>query len=156
MIGAVPTPERAEGGESIGHHYSSSAGKETNVDSNATGALREFREAFYRCMQRRGDALFDLADAILTAGRFSSSPHLSLAPVHRRGWASLYAALREGEVDKEDMRELLARYPLACPRSSYLATMFSDHQETGRAEVCEAWLEQRWETSFRRSSQART
>ena len=36
-------------------------------------------------------------------------PHLSIAPVHRRGWGSLYAALRERTVDEEALPELLAR-----------------------------------------------
>jgi hypothetical protein len=38
---------------------------------------------------RRGDALFDLCDALLTAGSVPSPAHLSLQPVHRRGWGSL-------------------------------------------------------------------
>ena len=47
---------------------------------------------------RAGEALSDLLDALLTAGAVPSPVHLSLAPVHRRGWGSLYAALARGEV----------------------------------------------------------
>jgi hypothetical protein len=54
-----------------------------------TLALRGFRKAFYGCLQRRVDALFELADAILTAGAVPSPPYLSLASVHRRGWGSI-------------------------------------------------------------------
>lgn len=47
---------------------------------------------------------------MLSAGGASpSSPvHLSLAAVHRRGWCSLYAALSEGRINAESLRDLLA------------------------------------------------
>jgi hypothetical protein len=48
-------------------------------------SLRAFRDSFYRCLDRRADALFELTDAILTAGSVPSPVHLSLATVHRRG-----------------------------------------------------------------------
>jgi DDE superfamily endonuclease len=70
--------------------------------------LREFREAFYACMRRRSDALFELSDAILTAGNVQSPAHLSLEGVHRRGWGSVYAALSKGRIDAEAFRGLLA------------------------------------------------
>jgi hypothetical protein len=37
---------------------------------------------------------------------------LSLQPLHRRGWGSLYAALDRGRIDAEALRRLLARHPL--------------------------------------------
>ena len=58
-------------------------------------------------MDRRADALYELTDAILTAGTVPSPPHLSLVPIHRRGWGSLYAALSKGSIDLEALRELL-------------------------------------------------
>jgi DDE superfamily endonuclease len=77
-------------------------------------ALRAFRRSFYECSHRRSDALFELADAILTADGAAPSPaHLSLQASHRRGWGSLYAALDRGRIDEEALRKLLARYPLA-------------------------------------------
>ncbi len=78
----------------------------TPADSSRN--LRAFRENFYRCASLRADALFELMDAILTSGTVSSPPHLSLAPVHRRGWCSLYAALSQGHIDAESVRDLLA------------------------------------------------
>jgi hypothetical protein len=52
--------------------------------------LRAFRNSLYRCLERRADALFELADAMLTAAGTVPSPvHLSLVPAHRRGWGSL-------------------------------------------------------------------
>jgi DDE superfamily endonuclease len=77
-------------------------------------ALCAFRRSFYQCLHRRGDALFELADAILAADGAAPSPaHLSLQASHRRGWGSLYAALDRGRIDNEALRKLLARHPLA-------------------------------------------
>jgi hypothetical protein len=77
-------------------------------------ALRSFRRSFYKSLYRRADALFELADAILAADGAAPSPvHLSLHASHRRGWGSLYAALRRGRIDDEALRKLLARHPLA-------------------------------------------
>jgi hypothetical protein len=77
-------------------------------------ALRAFRRSFYECLHRRRDALFELADAILSADGGAPSPaHLSLQTSHRRGWGSLYAALDRGQIDAEVLRDLLVRHPLA-------------------------------------------
>jgi hypothetical protein len=76
-------------------------------------ALRAFRRSLYECLHRRGDALFELADAILSADAFPSPVHLSLQASHRRSWGSLYAALDRGRIDAEALRDLLARHPLA-------------------------------------------
>jgi hypothetical protein len=70
--------------------------------------LRVFRDRFYADLGRRADALFELRDAILTAGRVPSPPHLSLMSVHRRCWGSLYAALSKGRIDSEALRDLLS------------------------------------------------
>ena len=73
--------------------------------------VARFRMALYTAFGRRRDALFDLVDALLTAGRPPSLVHLCLAPVHRRGWGSLYAALRRGQVDADAVRALLLNQP---------------------------------------------
>jgi hypothetical protein len=77
-------------------------------------ALHACRHSLYGCLHRRADALFELTDALLCAEAIPSPVHLSLQASHRRGWGSLYAALRRGRVDAEALRELLAHYyPLA-------------------------------------------
>jgi DDE superfamily endonuclease len=73
-------------------------------------SLRAFRNSLYRCFDRRADALFELTDALLTAGTVPSPVHLSLASAHRRGWGSLYAALSRGRIEEGLLRELLARH----------------------------------------------
>ena len=47
-----------------------------------------FRSELHACFPRRADALFGLGDALLGAQAVPSLPHLSLEPVHRRGWAA--------------------------------------------------------------------
>jgi len=77
-------------------------------------ALHNFRRSFYECLHCRSDALFELADAILSADAAAPSPvHLSLQPAHRRRWGSFYAALARGSIDAEVLRDLLVRHPLA-------------------------------------------
>ena len=73
-------------------------------------ALRAFRIALHGCFQRRADALFELVDALLTAGPVASLPHLSLQAAHHRGWGSLYDALGEGAVDAAALQLLLRRH----------------------------------------------
>jgi hypothetical protein len=77
-------------------------------------ALHSFRRSLYECFCRRGDALFELTDAILAADGTAPSPaHLSLQASHRRGWGSLYAALDRGRIDAEALRRLLVCHQLA-------------------------------------------
>lgn len=85
--------------------------------AGASGDLARFREEFYRCLTRRADALFDLADAVLCGeGPVRSLAELSLVAEHRRSHGSLYAALARGQVDDERLRQALAG--LALPRAA--------------------------------------
>jgi hypothetical protein len=61
----------------------------------------------HACFPRRADALLELGDALLCAQAVPSLPHLSLEPVHQRGWGSTYAALARGRIDAERLRDLL-------------------------------------------------
>jgi hypothetical protein len=85
--------------------------------SAALDALRRFRLSLYECFDRRTDALFELTDALLTAGVVHSPVHLSLEASHRRGWGSLYAALSQGHIDEDAVRQLVAHRPLAEDRT---------------------------------------
>ena len=70
--------------------------------------LGSFRTELHACFPRRADALFELGDALLCAQTaLPSLPHLSLEPVHQRGWGSVYAALACGRIDAERLRDLL-------------------------------------------------
>src|SRR5215207_9693793 len=75
----------------------------------ALTALRTFRTALHACFTRRRDALFELADALLTGSPVTAPVDLSLVPVHRRGWGSLYAGLGRGRIDTGLLQGLVAR-----------------------------------------------
>ena len=82
------------------------------LDPLTLNTLRQFRAGVYDCFGARRDALFELLDAATVAGLVPSLAYLSLPPVHRRGWGSLYDALAAGDIDAPALRELVARYPL--------------------------------------------
>jgi hypothetical protein len=78
------------------------------LSSPALHSLASFRSRFYACLGVRRDALFELADAVLTQSGVASLVLLSLMPVHRRSWGSLYDALAVGSVDVAALHHLLA------------------------------------------------
>jgi hypothetical protein len=83
----------------------------------AFGTLSRFRAEFYECLSGRGDALFDLTDALLcTDGPVKTLVDLALAPEHRRGHGSLYGGLNHGRIDVARLRRTLAGLPL--PRAA--------------------------------------
>ena len=55
-----------------------------NIGVNSVEPLRVLRNRFYACLGQWSGALFERCDAILTAVRVPSPPHLSLVSVHRR------------------------------------------------------------------------
>lgn len=59
--------------------------------------LRDFRHHVYRLLGKGRDALFDLMDAVLVSRSVSSFAELSLSPVFRRRWSSLYESLQDSE-----------------------------------------------------------
>jgi len=77
------------------------------------GVLAGFRGEFYRCLPARGDALFELCDAVLcAAGPVRDLARLSLVPEFRRGHGALYDALGCGRVDFGRLRLAVAGLPL--------------------------------------------
>jgi hypothetical protein len=79
--------------------------------------LSRFRRDFYGCLTGRGDALFELADAVLcTDGPVHSLVGLSSAPEHCRGHGGLYDAVNHGVLAVGRLRRSLAGVPL--PRAT--------------------------------------
>jgi hypothetical protein len=75
--------------------------------------LSGFRADLYECLTARGDALFELADAVLCAdGQVRSLAGLTLAPEHRRGHGALYDGLNSGRIEISRLRMNLAGLPL--------------------------------------------
>ncbi len=63
-------------------------------------SLIEFRQAIYdQGFTRAKDAQFELLDALLLGQPIRSFPELSLLPVFRRKWPSIYAAIKDGRQD---------------------------------------------------------
>jgi DDE superfamily endonuclease len=75
--------------------------------------LSRFRGAFYDCLTRRADALFEVTDAVLCAeGPVSTLVGLTLTAEHRRGHGALYDGLASGRIEIERLRWSLASLPL--------------------------------------------
>ena len=105
---------------------------------NEYTTLTNFRQEAYRCFTACGDALFDVADALLTDPLAKSVAELSLAPSFTRRWPSLYAALADGRIHQDHLRTLFARYlPQHRPNQRLLlaldvSTMLRPASPTGR------------------------
>ena len=80
--------------------------------AGAAAGLAGFRGELYRCLTRRGDALFCLADAVLCGPRVSDLARLSLVPEFGRSHGALYDALNEGRVEFGRLRAAVAGLPL--------------------------------------------
>jgi len=82
-------------------------------DSNLnSGGVFRGKVTLCACFSKRTDALFELSDAVITGGPQPSPVHLSLQHRYRRGWGSLYAALRHRRIDPEHLRTTLSNHPL--------------------------------------------
>ena len=94
----------------------SEAGVEPHGEDDQVRArdrLAAFRGELYACFTARGDALFELADAVLCAeGPVKTLVGLSLVPEHQRGHGALYDAVNCGRVAVARLRRALAGLPL--------------------------------------------
>jgi hypothetical protein len=69
--------------------------------------LEVYRHNLYHgCFTRAADALFDLADALLTDVVARSLVELSQAASFRRRWPSLYEALEDGQINRDALMRL--------------------------------------------------
>lgn len=68
--------------------------------------LQAFRQSAYDCLGQAHDALFELMDAVLLTPKAASLAQLSLSPVFRRQWPSVYAALRDGKPERQALMQL--------------------------------------------------
>lgn len=70
--------------------------------------LIEFRHGLYTCFTQAQDALFEACDALLSQSTAQTFAELSLAACWRRRWPSLYAAFRDGVIDRSNLRRTFA------------------------------------------------
>lgn len=79
----------------------------------ARDRLAGFRGELYRCLGKRPDALFELADGVLCKqDRVHMLAELSLEPECRRGHGAVYDAINAGRVQVAQLRRALAGLPL--------------------------------------------
>ena len=72
--------------------------------------LIEFRQAIYtQGLTKARDAQFELIDALLAGQPIRSYPELSLLPVFRRKWSSIYAAIEDGGQDRDWLEKYFIR-----------------------------------------------
>ena len=77
--------------------------------------LIHFRQAAYARLGAARDALFELGDAVLLTPHVHSLADLSLAPVFRRRWPSVYAALADSHLQRA---ALLRMYTAQMPTTA--------------------------------------
>lgn len=83
------------------------------MNEDPTQRLIDFRPEFYRCLEARADAQFELCDAVLCGdGPVRSLVGLSEVPEHRRGYGALYDGLNQGRVNEGILRAALVAAPL--------------------------------------------
>ncbi len=68
--------------------------------------LEEFRQAAYKHLGRAHDVTFELTDAILLTRNAYSLADLSLSPVFRRKWSSIYEALQDSRPQRQKLMQL--------------------------------------------------
>lgn len=68
--------------------------------------LKTFRKRAYCLLGNGRDSLCDLMDAVLTSRTVSSFVELSLSPVFRRTWSSVYKGLERGAPPREKLMHL--------------------------------------------------
>lgn len=75
--------------------------------------LKQFRSGVYMLLGNAKDALFDLMDAVLVTRSVYSFVELSVSPVFRRQWSSIYSAIEDGNPPREElMRLYIKQLPL--------------------------------------------
>ena len=72
-----------------------------------TDLLSQFREILYQNLDNRADAIFELLDALSSNQDARSPVELSLSPLFRRRYPSVYAAIGDFHLEPEVYRQLL-------------------------------------------------
>lgn len=93
--------------------------------------LRRFRQQSYEALGKAKDATFELMDAILLSPKVSSYAELSLSPVFRRQWPSIYEALEDTCPERE---KLMKHYIAHIPKEPRIL-LVGDHSSWSRPEA---------------------
>ncbi len=93
--------------------------------------LKQFRCSVYTILGKAKDALFDLMDAVLVTRNVYSFVELSVSPVFRRQWSSIYEALEDGNPPREELMQL---YIKQLPQTEQIL-LAGDHTAWPRLEA---------------------
>lgn len=95
--------------------------------------LKRFRQALYHTFTHAVDALFEACDALVSEPNAQRFAELSLSPHWRRRWSSLYAAFRDGRIDRAALQATFAAHaPL--PRAGHRLVVGVDVSTVARPE----------------------
>ena len=90
--------------------------------------LKQFRSSVYTILGKAKDALFDLMDAVLVTRSVYSFVELSVSPVFRRKWSSIYEALEDSNPPRCELMQL---YIQQLPKTEQLV-LAGDHTQLGQ------------------------
>ena len=93
--------------------------------------LKQFRQSAYTILGNGKDALFDLMDAVLITRSVKSFVELSLSPVFRRKWSSIYEGLEDSMPPRE---KLMESYIEQIPHTEQIV-LAGDHTAWSRLEA---------------------
>lgn len=93
--------------------------------------LKQFRSCVYTILGKAKDALFDLMDAVLVTRSVYSFVELSVSPVFRRQWSSIYEALEDGNPPR---KELMKLYIKQLPQAEQIV-LAGDHTAWSRLDA---------------------
>ena len=71
--------------------------------------LQEFRKSIYEYLGTGKDAVFEIMDAVLTSPSISSYVSLSMNPLFRRKWSSIYEGLRDSRPVRAKLMKLMVQ-----------------------------------------------
>ncbi len=93
--------------------------------------LKQFRQGVYTILGNAKDALFDLMDAVVVTRSVYSFVELSVSPVFRRQWSSIYEALSDSNPPRS---ELMRLYTEQIPKTEQIV-LAGDHTAWSRLEA---------------------
>ena len=102
--------------------------------NQSTKKLQNFRKEVYQLLGPAKDSTFELMDAVLITRNVYSFAELSLSPVFRRKWPSLYEAIDDC---RPQAHKLMRRYISEIPRSTSQKRIIlaGDHTPWPRTEA---------------------
>lgn len=97
--------------------------------------LKHVRQHLYASFERGGDALFNVADALLCESQAQSLPELSLSPWFERQWPRVSEALEDGRINLEQIRAIWVEALLAEKADNELIWIAVDASTIERPEA---------------------